>query len=50
MDELINQIEGNYVPDIRTIKARPFDYYGEGILIVENSHKKTIVCLKKVEY
>ena len=50
MNDLIFQIESKYIPDVRTIKARLFDKYGDEVLIAENSRKKTIICFKNVGY
>lgn len=50
MEELINQIEGDFYPDIRTVMTRFFNKYGEDIVIAETYNKKCIVCFKNLGY
>ena len=50
LDDLLNQIEGEYRPDIHTVKTRLLKKYGDDILIVESANKPTIVCFRNTGY
>lgn len=49
-DELLNQIHGDFYPDIRTVKNRLFKKYGEDIVISETPYVKCIVCFRNTEF
>ncbi|KAJ8870516.1 hypothetical protein PR048_029539 [Dryococelus australis] len=40
MDDLIAKVEGDYIPDKRTIMSRLSQKYGDEVLIAENRRKK----------
>ena len=50
LEDLINLIEGDYRPDIRTVKSRLLKEFGDDILIVERANKSTIVCFRNTGY
>ncbi|KMQ95976.1 hypothetical protein RF55_3771 [Lasius niger] len=50
MNELINQIKGDYRPDIRTIKAHLLQKYGDDILLVKTAQKPPIVCFRNTGF
>ncbi|CAH1118147.1 unnamed protein product [Phaedon cochleariae] len=50
LEELMNQITTENVPQARTVKTRLLEKYDEDILIVETKKKKTVVCFKNTGY
>ncbi|KMQ88812.1 hypothetical protein RF55_11637 [Lasius niger] len=50
LDDLMNQIEGGYRPDIRTVKSRLLQKYGDDILIVKTAQKSAVVCFRNTGY
>ncbi|GBL98675.1 hypothetical protein AVEN_19720-1 [Araneus ventricosus] len=50
MEELLNQIQGEFYPDIRTVKTRRFKKYGEDIVIAETCNQKCTVCFRNLGY
>lgn len=46
MEQLIEQIKGNYQPEVKTVKARLIEKYGDDILFASIKKKKTVVCFK----
>lgn len=49
VDELIQNIEGNHIPDMKGIQTHLLDNYGEEI-VISTIKKVTIVCLKNTGY
>lgn len=49
LTQLIQQIEGE-PPDIRTIKKRIFEKYGDEVLIADTANKASVVCFKNTGY
>lgn len=50
IEDLMNKIEGDFRPDIRTVKSRLYKKYGEDVLIAETANKKAVVCFRNVGY
>lgn len=50
LDELMDQIEGEYRPDQRTVKARLMNKYEEDILIIEKHKQSPVVCFRDTGY
>lgn len=50
LDVLMNQIEGDYHPDIKTVKAQLLKKYGSDILISTTANKQPVVCFKNTGY
>jgi hypothetical protein len=50
LDDLMNLIEGDYRPDVRTVKSRLLKEFGDDVLIVERANKPTIVCFRNTGY
>lgn len=50
LEELMNKIEGDYRPDIKTVKDRLLKKYGSDILISTSANKKPVVCFKNTGY
>ncbi|GBN09825.1 hypothetical protein AVEN_224496-1 [Araneus ventricosus] len=49
MEELLNQIQGEFYPDIRTVKNRLFQKkYGEDIVIAETCNQKCTACFRNL--
>ncbi|GBN61965.1 hypothetical protein AVEN_148394-1 [Araneus ventricosus] len=46
MEELLNQIQGKFYPEIRTVTTRLFKKYGEDIVIAETCNQKCTVCFR----
>jgi hypothetical protein len=46
----MNLIDGDYRPDIRTVKSRLLKEFGDDVLIVERANKSTIVCFRNTGY
>lgn len=49
-EDLVNQIEGEFRTDMRTIKARLRKQYGDDVLIADSHHQKSVLCFKKTGY
>ncbi|KAG8190191.1 hypothetical protein JTE90_011915 [Oedothorax gibbosus] len=49
-EDLVNQIEGEFIPDMRTIKARLRKQYGDDVLITDSHHQTSVLCFKKTGY
>jgi len=45
ISDLIDQLNG-YKPDVRTVKSRLIEKYGNNLIISENSNKQPILCLR----
>ncbi|KAG8178708.1 hypothetical protein JTE90_024830 [Oedothorax gibbosus] len=45
-----NQIEGEFRPDMRTIKARLRKQYGDDVLISDSHHQTSVLCFKRTGY
>lgn len=49
LQELMDQITGEYVPDVRTVKANLIKHFGDKIVITESGQGKiTLVCFRDV--
>ncbi|KAG8172580.1 hypothetical protein JTE90_014882 [Oedothorax gibbosus] len=48
-EDLVNQIEGEFRPNMRTIKTRLRKQYGDDVLITEY-HQTSVLCFKKTGY
>lgn len=48
MDELMEQMTGSYKPDVKTVKARLKEKYGDDILLTSNKNKKPVVCFRNI--
>ncbi|KYQ51937.1 hypothetical protein ALC60_08955 [Trachymyrmex zeteki] len=46
----MNQIEGDYRPHIKTVKARLLQKYGDDIIIAETANKCPVVCFHNTGY
>ncbi|GBM16779.1 hypothetical protein AVEN_9372-1 [Araneus ventricosus] len=50
MEELLNQIQGGFYPDIQTVKTRLFKKYAENIMIAETCNQKCTVYFRNLGY
>lgn len=50
MNELLNQISGDFVPDMRTVKTHLKDKYGDDILINERQGRDCVVCFRNTGF
>lgn len=50
LEELMDQIEGDFRPEMRTVKDRLFKKYGSDIIIAETSNRITVVCFKNTGF
>lgn len=50
MNELMNQINGDFVPDIRTVKKQLQAKYGDDILINEKQGRDCVVCFRNTGF
>lgn len=50
LNELMNCIEGNYRPDVKTVQSRLLKKYGDDIIITVQDHCSTIVCFRNTGY
>lgn len=50
MSELVAKVEGNFVPDVKTIKNQLKKRYGGDILIIEKRRRGCIVCFRNIGY
>jgi len=48
LDELINQIQGDFIPDKKTVKTHLQKRYGDNVIMYVHQKQKTIVCLKDI--
>lgn len=49
LQELMDQITGEYVPDVRTVKSHIIKHFGDKIVITESGQGKiTLVCFRDV--
>lgn len=50
LEELMEKIQGEHVPDKKTVKTRLLKKYDEDVLIVERGAKQTVVCFINTGY
>lgn len=50
LDKLLNEIKGDYLPHLKTVKAKLLEKYGEDVLIVVTAKKPPVVCFRNTGY
>lgn len=50
IEDLMNAVKCDVLPDIRTVKSRISKKYGEDVLIAEAANKEAVICFRNLGY